>query len=136
MAQASSIPGTPFASSLTRLASRNIRLTVIVTVVLICGSFAAAAGLQMRNDRAHALAQARVFEAQRASDVAAIAAAAFDRMAALGRAFADGKQIDGAADGIRNITVFDRSGLALATLNSPDVTTVPPATLAAGTRAI
>ncbi len=136
MAQASSIPSTPFASSLTRLASRNIRLTVIVTVVLICGSFAAAAALQMRNDRTHALAQARVFEAQRAGDIAAIAAADFDRMAALGHSFADGKQIDGAANGIKNITVFDRSGLALATLNSADAAAVPQAALAAGAPAI
>ena len=41
-----------------RLASRNIRTTVVVSLILICGSFAAAAALQMRFDRMHALNQA------------------------------------------------------------------------------
>jgi signal transduction histidine kinase len=101
-----------------RAASRNIRLTVLVSVVLICGSFAAAAVLQMRNDRMHALAQAEYFEARRAGDVAAAAGASLDRIAALGRAFADGRGITDAAKaaGIENITVFDRTGLALKSL--------------------
>ena len=103
---------------LSRLATKNVRLTVLVCVVLICGTFAAAALLQMRNDRIHALAQAQVFEAARARDVAAVAAGAFDRIATVGRAFADGKTIDGRAEGITGITVFDAAGLALATEGS------------------
>ncbi|MGZ5961789.1 MAG: hypothetical protein ACXWLE_11985, partial [Rhizomicrobium sp.] len=96
-----------------RAASRNIRVTVLVSVVLICGSFAAAALMQMRNDRLHALAQAEYFETRRAGDVAAAAEANLDRIAALGRAFADGKQVSdaAAASGIRTITVFDTTGL-------------------------
>src|SRR5690349_19093598 len=92
-----------------RAASRNIRLTVVVSVVLICGSFAAAAALQMRNDRAHALAQADYFEARRAADVAVVAEASLARIADLGRAFAGGKEVREAAhvSGIRNITLFD-----------------------------
>ena len=108
-----------------RIATRNIRFTVLACVVLICGCFAAAAALQMRNDRAHALAQAQVFEAQRAQDVAAAAAATLDRLAAIGRNFADGKTVDGAADGITNITVFDTTGLALKTQNSLDSPSLP-----------
>ena len=107
----------------------NIRVTVLLCVVLICGSFAAAAVLQMRNDRVRALGQARMFEAERAADIAATAASALDRMAATGRAFADGKPVDGAADGIRDITVFDASGLALATQNSLDSEPLPPDTI-------
>src|SRR5690242_21935008 len=97
-----------------RAASRNIRLTVVVSVVLICGSFAAAAALQMQNDRAHALTQAEYFETRRAGDVAAAAGASLERIAALGRAFADGRDVGdiAKASGVSNITLFDRTGLA------------------------
>ncbi|MBV9905141.1 MAG: HAMP domain-containing histidine kinase [Alphaproteobacteria bacterium] len=93
---------------------RNIRLTVVVCVVLICGSFAAAALLQMRNDREHALNQAQVYEVRRAGDIAAFAGAGFDRLMRVGRAFADGQPVAG-VEGISNITVFDSTGLALST---------------------
>jgi len=110
-----------------RAASRNIRLTVVASVVLICGSFAAAAALQMKNDRTHALAQADTFEARRAGDVAAAAETNLDRIAALGRAFAGGKDIREAAhlSGIRNITVFDRKRAPIARLWG-DAVTLPP----------
>jgi signal transduction histidine kinase len=110
-----------------RAASRNIRLTVVVSVVLICGSFAAAAALQMRNDRAHALAQADTFEARRAGDVAAAAESNLDRIAALGRAFAGDKEVREAAhlSGIRNITVFDRNRAPIARLWG-DAVALPP----------
>ena len=112
-----------------KVRSRNIRVTVLVSVVLICGSFAAAAVLQMHNDRVHALAQAEYFEARRAGDVAAAAAASFDRIAALGRTLVDGKQVGdaAAASGIKSLTVFDRAGRPLATLNND-----PPAVLPFG----
>jgi signal transduction histidine kinase len=108
-----------------RIATRNIRFTVLACVVLICGCFAAAAALQMRGDRIHALAQAQMFEARRAQDVAAAAGATLDRLAAIGRAFADGKPVDSAADGVSNITVFDTTGLALRTQNSLDSPSLP-----------
>jgi len=127
MALARTAESIPFAAGLARRARWDIRVTVLVCVVLICGSFAAAAMLQMRNDRVHALAQARVFEAERAADIAATAAAAFDRIATQGRAFADGKPV--AAGGIGNITVFDASGLALATQNSLDDMSLPADTV-------
>jgi len=41
---------------------RNTRLMVPLCIVLICGSFAAAAILSMRQDRARAIDQARHFE--------------------------------------------------------------------------
>ncbi len=117
----------PFAAGLRHRARWNIRVTVLVCVALICGSFAAAAMLQMRGDRIHALAQARVFEAERAADIAATAAATLDRFAAAGRAFADGKPLG--EDGVGNITVFDASGLALAMRNSLDVQPLPADTV-------
>jgi hypothetical protein len=110
-----------------RAASRNIRLTVVVSVVLICGSFAAAAALQMRNDRAHALAQAEYFEARRAGDVAAAVESNLDRIASLGRAFAGGKEVREAAhlSGVRNIMVFDRNRAPIARLWG-DAVALPP----------
>ena len=75
------------------LAARNIRTTVVVSLILICGSFAAAAALQMRLDRVHALNQARYFEARRAHALAAVTGAALDRIAGLGHAFATGAAV-------------------------------------------
>ncbi len=132
MAQARTAEHVPLTVGFARLTGKNIRVTVLVCVALICGSFAAAAVLQMRNDRVHALAQARVFEAERAADIAATAAATLDRLAAEGRAFADGKPVDGAANGIGNITVFDASGLALATRDSLADQALPADTVTAG----
>jgi signal transduction histidine kinase len=121
----------PFVAGVARLATRNIRTTVLVCVVLICGCFAAAALLQMRNDRMHALAQAQVFETAHVRDVAEVAAGALDRIAAVGRSFAGGKPVDGAANGIASITVFDPSGLALATTGAIDGQALPPAAIGA-----
>jgi signal transduction histidine kinase len=125
VAQSSAAVSSGFAAGAARLATRNIRFTVLACVVLICGCFAAAAGLQMRNDRIHALNQAQYFEARRAEDVAAATGATLDRLAALGKSFADGRTVDGAADGIRNITVFDRTGLALTTLDASSSVSLP-----------
>ena len=54
-----------------RSTSRNIRVTVLVSVVLIFGSFAAAAAFQIHIDRAHSLPQADQFEARRHGHLAA-----------------------------------------------------------------
>ena len=135
MAQATTI-GSSLAAGVGRTAKRNIRLTVLVCVLLICGSFAAAALLQMRNDRSHALAQAQVFETERARDIAAAAAAALDRIAAAGAAFADGHGSDGGADGVRNITVYDETGLALDTLRSGHAVPAPAEAILAGRRSL
>jgi hypothetical protein len=72
---------TGFAAFAARLAARNMRVTVVASVVLICGAFAAASALQMRFDRAHAASEARYFEARRARDAARQAADALDRIA-------------------------------------------------------
>ena len=92
-----------------RFSTLNIRLTVLICVVLIAGCFAAAATLQMRADRVHALNQAAYFEARRARDVATLVDAAFERDASVGRIFAeDVTRTDlPQLDGLKNIAVFD-----------------------------
>ena len=60
----------------------------MISVVLICGAFAAASALQMRFDRVHALNQAAISRARRANDIAAVVASNLDRIEAQGRAFA------------------------------------------------
>jgi signal transduction histidine kinase len=127
----------PFGAALAGVArstSLNIRLTVLVCMVLIAGSFAAAAALEMRLDRVHALAQAEWYERQRAIEIAAVADAALDRLADAGRAFAD--QMRPATSGVRNIAVFDASGvwgrvMHGSALNFPDL---PPGWFAASNR--
>lgn len=105
-----------FIAHTARLAARNIRVTVVLTIVLICGSFAAAAALQMRLDRTHALNQAAYFEARRAGDIAAVIATSLDRIERLGRVFADGELGSGVPAGLRNIAVFAPDGTAISTL--------------------
>jgi signal transduction histidine kinase len=93
-------------------------VSVIALLILICGSFASAALIQMRNDRAHALAQAAEFGARRANEIAADIDATLDRYAAIGGAFANAAtspetsaalaEAGGAA--LRNILVLDPRG--------------------------
>ena len=103
-----------FSVRLAQLGARNIRLTVLVCIVLICGSFAAAAGLQMRLDRLHALNQATIFEQRQVSDAAPEVGAALNRMQQIALLFAEGKWSDeaaAAAPEISNISVFEPDGL-------------------------
>jgi signal transduction histidine kinase len=100
-----------------RFSSLNIRLTVLVSVVLIAGSFAAAAALQMRLDRVHALKQAAYYETQRAKDLAAIADAQLDRYAQLARRFADDEPGSLSNEpGVRNVAILDGPGARVITL--------------------
>ena len=101
-----------------RLAARNIRLTVVVAVALICGSFAAAATLQMRFDRVHAFEQANFFETRRAHDIAAVIAASLERYRELGAQFADGHAPAGVP--VRNVAVFAADGSIVSTLRGND----------------
>ena len=80
-----SLPG--FLSWPLRRVAGNIRITVALSVVLICGSFAAAAFIQMRNDRAHALSEAASFDNERAQELALDLGGELNRYAAIGTAF-------------------------------------------------
>jgi signal transduction histidine kinase len=107
---------TGFAGHAARFASRNIKTTVAISVVLICGAFAAASALQMRFDRMHALNQAEYFDARRASDIAAVVGDNLDRIEARGRAFATDPLTNHAQGTLRNIAVYNEAGFATATL--------------------
>jgi len=110
----------PFAR---RLGS-DIRLTVPLCIVLICGSFATTALLAMRLDKSHALAQAQAFAQARAADLASAAGTTLDRYARMGAVFAAGPEQFRAADlsraepAIRDIAVWDAHGVQLARLSA------------------
>jgi signal transduction histidine kinase len=66
----------------------NVRVIVVGSLLLISGCFAAAALIQMRLDRAHALSAATDHEAQRAQDLAETLSDTLERYAAIGTGFA------------------------------------------------
>jgi len=104
-----------------KASARNIRWTVLISIVLIFGSFVSAAVIQMRRDRVHALDQAAMLESRRAAELAADFAATFDRYAALGGAFANAQTnaetsaalSETGGPALQNIVVLDRRGHAL-----------------------
>lgn len=106
------IAAQPFQAALSRLAAlptRNIRLTVLLCVVAIGGSFAAAGALQMRLDRAHAYQQAAYFEARRATDLAQTMTDNLARHERTGRRFAAGELYSLPPD-VRGIAVAGGNG--------------------------
>ncbi|HVV65046.1 MAG TPA: HAMP domain-containing sensor histidine kinase [Rhizomicrobium sp.] len=108
------------------LAARNMRVTVVASVVLICGAFAAASALQMRLDRSHAASEARYFEARRAHDAATQAAETLDRIEREARAFAHGALGRGADPLLRNVAIFSPGGALQATMTgSSDFVRLP-----------
>jgi signal transduction histidine kinase len=101
---------------LARRLARDARFTIPICILLICGTFTAAALLQMRLDRSHALAQAATFEAERAKTIAQTTGQTLDRYARLGAVFAASPQQYRSADlgraepAIRDIAVWDAGG--------------------------
>mgnify|MGYP001557333290 CR=1 FL=1 len=114
------------ASKLAAAATRNIRFTVVLAVVLICGSFASAAVLQIRFDRTRAENQAQVLEGRHAQLLAESAAAALNRYTMLAIAFADAPAsaatstaLDAAGKpGLHNVAVLNMHGSVISALNS------------------
>ena len=112
---------------LVRRFGRDIRFTVPVCIILICGSFAASAVLEMRLDRSHALSQAARFEQTRALDAARVTGAALDRYARMGAVFAASPEEFRSADlaraepAIRDIVVWDEAGGQRARLSATAV---------------
>jgi len=111
-----SLPG--FLSWPLRRVAGNIRITVALSVVLICGSFAAAAFIQMRNDRAHALSEAASFDDERAQELALDLGGELNRYAAIGAAFTNAASSaetsaalsEAGGTALRNIAVLDLRG--------------------------
>jgi len=142
MAQARAAHGST--GTLTRPASgvlgkltRNVRVIVILSVVLITGSFASAAVIQMRLDRARALDQAAYLESRRAAQIATDLSATLERYVALGAAFANStetaetsaalSEVGGKA--LRNIAILSRDGKLLYEMKSNPSAFLPlPAT--------
>lgn len=108
-------------SGATKAATRHVRWTVLISIMLIFGSFVSAAIIQMRRDHEHALGQAAVIEARRAQELASDFASTFDRYAALGAAFANAEPSvetsaalsEAGGPALQNVAVLDRSGRLL-----------------------
>jgi len=117
---------------------RNIRFVVPACIILVCGSFAAAALVQMRLDRAHVLEQATAFAQRGATDRAKAVGGTLDRFARMGEIFAGAPQQVRSADlaraepAIRDIAVFDAKGALLSRLNATATTTVTAPTFTGG----
>ncbi|HXS05619.1 MAG TPA: HAMP domain-containing sensor histidine kinase [Rhizomicrobium sp.] len=112
---------------------RNVRLMVPLCIALICGSFAAAAVLSLRLDRAHAVNQATYFEGERAGDLADIVGAALDRLANDGLTFARNPETRPADPALRNIAIF-RAGQLTSALKP--LSALPPAPTFKGPRTL
>ena len=103
-------------SGIAALPTRNIRVTVLLCVIAIGGSFAAAGALQMNFDRVEAYRQATYFETKRAREIASVAQASFARFARLGRLYASDEMTDSvlaATPELRGVAVADASGHTL-----------------------
>lgn len=113
--------------------TRNMRATIIISLVLICGSFASAAAIQLRIDRGRALDQAAQFEARRAQEIAADLSNTLDRFAALGRAFANATGTaetsaalsEAGGRALKNIVVLGRNGTALSEMKGAPAGLLP-----------
>ena len=123
-----------------RRVAGNIRITVALSVILICGSFAAAAFIQMRNDRVHALSEAASFDGERAQELALDLGGELNRYAAIGAAFTNAASSaetsaalsEAGGTALRNIAILDpRTGLLQSELTSApkDFLPLPPDTL-------
>jgi signal transduction histidine kinase len=119
---------------LARRLVRDGRYTIPVCIILICGCFAAAALLQMRLDRSHALAQAVTFEHERVEITARNTGQTLDRYARLGAVFAASPEQFRSADlgrtepAIRDILVWDADGRQRVRFQATgDITSARPA---------
>jgi len=113
--------------SVVRRFGRDVRFTVPVCIILICGSFAASAVLEMRLDKSHALSQAARFERTRALDLARVTGTELDRYARMGSVFSASPEEFRSADlsraepAIQDILVWDDAGVQRARLNATAV---------------
>ncbi|HEY4115410.1 MAG TPA: ATP-binding protein [Rhizomicrobium sp.] len=98
--------------------TRSVRGTIVISILLIFGSFVSAAVIQMRMDRTHALSQAELIETQRANEIASDLSAVLDRYAAVGTAFANAQLSpdtsaalsEAGGQALKNVAVLDSTG--------------------------
>jgi signal transduction histidine kinase len=124
-----------------RLASGHVGVAAAICAGLVCGSILAGGTIQLRNDRAHALAQAASFDAQRSREIALDLGSAFNRYEALGSAFANASTNAetsaalAAAGGqaLKNVAVLEDDGTldSELTTDPQNFLPLPAATLAA-----
>jgi signal transduction histidine kinase len=109
-----------------RWMTRHLRLAVPLVIFLICGSFAAAALLNMRLDRSHDLEAASRYEQRRAVSLAAVTGEALDRFAEAGLAYAENPLLGARPKGLINIIVTDADGARMQLKPGPVSPLVPP----------
>ena len=124
------------ATGTARWMTRHLRLAVPLLIVLICGSFAAAALLQMRQSQTQALSLASQYESRRAKDLAAVAGSALDRFAEAGALYAGDPAAPLFLPGLLNIAVFDRDGVSSAALHPDSAMPLLPTEAQKGQRAV
>src|SRR5262245_58117516 len=105
-----------------RWMTRNLRLAVPLVIFLVCGSFAAAALLDMRLERSRDLDAAARYEQRRAVSLAAVTGEALDRFAEAGLAYAQNPLLEMQPRGLVNIIVTDADGTRMQMSPGP----VPP----------
>jgi signal transduction histidine kinase len=101
-----------------RAGTRHIRIVVIISLLLIAGSFASAGAIQLRLDRMHVMTQAAAFGDRRAREIATDLSSILERDQALGTAFANAAPSaetsaalsEAGGRGLRNIAVLDGGG--------------------------
>ncbi|MGD0866221.1 MAG: HAMP domain-containing sensor histidine kinase [Rhizomicrobium sp.] len=129
-----------------RAGTRHIRVVVIISLLLIAGSFASAGAIQMRLDRMHAMTQAAAFGDRRAQEIATDLSAILEHYQALGTAFANAEPSaetsaalsEAGGRGLRNIAVLDGAGrLQFEMTGSPEgLLPLPADALASTARAV
>jgi signal transduction histidine kinase len=129
-----------------RAGTRHIRVVVILSLLLIAGSFASAGAIQMRLDRMHAMTQAAAFGDRRAQEIATDLSAMLDRYEALGTAFANAAPSaetsaalsEAGGRALRNIAVLDGDGrLQFEMTGSPEgLLPLPAEALASNARTV
>ena len=127
---------------LTKAATTHVRLTAVVSVLLIFACFAAATALQMRRDYAHALALAESFASSQSIALAGETGRTLDRIAALGTAYIGAIDESSAAqivtgaesDRVLNIALADADGHIVSAMQGQPLAAkaVPAAALARG----
>jgi signal transduction histidine kinase len=105
-----------------RWMTRHLRLAVPLVIFLICGSFAAAALLNMRLNRSHDLEAAASYEQRRAVSLAQVTGEALDRFAEAGMAYSRNPLLQMRPRGLVNIIVTDADGMRMQMKPAP----VPP----------
>src|SRR5579871_1232501 len=123
----------PSIASFARAVLLDRRLAIFLCLIAIGGSFAAASALQMRIDRAHALAQAAQYEKRRANDLATFATLSLDRIESAANALLQG-ETPLLPPGVHTLALYDGEGIRLGALGDGTSIEAPPSLLSPARR--